>query len=137
MRKFGENSCNCNTHLTRTSGPLSTKQFIFLTCIWYINASGLVLTSHVVKFIDHNTHTCSPDLYLRATSVCVPLLHRLTSLYHNLSRACIGMFESLLLRPYCVDDLWTTSHRPDMGHLPCHRNRLTTLEFRLSSFLTP
>ena len=107
-------------HLTQNSGPLSTKQFIFLTCIWHINASGLVLTSHVVKFIHHNTHTRSPDLCLRATSVCMPLPHRIASLYRDLSYPCIGMFESLLLHPYCVDDLWTSVHHPNMRHHMCH-----------------
>ena len=61
------------------------------------------------------------------------MLHRLTCLFRDLSRACIGMFERLLLHPYCTDDLWTTSHCLDMGH----RNRLTILEFHLRSFLTP
>ena len=83
-----------------------------------------------------HTHTCFPDLYLRSTSVFMPLSYRLTSLYHNLSNACIGLFESLLLHPYCVDDLWTTVHNPDMGHCLCHHNWLTILEFRLSSFFT-
>ena len=81
------------------------------------------------------THS-SPNLCSRATSVCVPLPHRLVSLCRDLSHACIGMFEILLLCPYYVDDLWTSVHRPDMGHCLCHRSRLTTLEFRLSSFLT-
>ena len=34
-------------------------------------------------------------------------------------------------------DLWTSVHRPNMGHRMCHYNRLTTLDFSLSSFLTP
>ena len=92
-------------HLTRTFGPSSTKQFIFLTCIWHINASKLVLTLHVVKFIHHNTHTRSLDLCPRATSICMPLQHRLVGLCRDLSHACIVMFESLLLRPYYADDL--------------------------------
>ena len=92
-------------HLTQTSGPLSTKQFIFLACIWHISAPGLAPTSHVVNFVHCNTHTHSPDLYPRATSVCLPLLHRLAGLCHDLSHTYIGMFESLLLRPYYMDDL--------------------------------
>ena len=68
-------------HLTWTTGPLSTKQFIFLARIWHINASGLVLTSHVVKSIHINTHTCSPDLCPRARSVCVPLPQSISCVY--------------------------------------------------------
>ena len=113
------------------------KMISFLACIWHISAPELALTSHVVKFIHRNTHTCSPDLCLRATSVCVPLSHRLAGLCHDISHACTSMFESLLLYPYCVDDLWTSVHHPDKGHRLCHWNRLTTLEFCLSSFLTP
>ena len=113
------------------------KTISFLACIWHISAPGLAFTSHVVNFIHCNTCTCSPDLCLRATSVYVPLPHQLASLCRNLSHACIGMFESLILCPYCVDDLWTYVHRPDMGHRLCHRNRLTALEFCLTSFLTP
>ena len=109
----------------------------FLACIWHINSSRIVLTSHVVKSVHRNTHTRSFDLCSRATSVYMPLLHRLASLCHDLSHACIGMFESPLLCPYCMDDLWTIVHRPDIGHRLCHRNRLTILEFRLSSFMTP
>ena len=108
----------------------------FLARIWHISAPELALTSHVVNFIHYNTHTCSPDLCARATSVCMPLLHRLTSLCRDLYHAYIGMFESLLLRPYCVDHLWTSVHHLDMGHRMCY-HRLTTLEFCLSSFLTP
>ena len=85
-------------HLMRTSGPLSRKQIISFACIWHISAPRLALTSHVVKSIHRNSHTRSPDLCLRATSVCVPLLHQIASLYRNLSCACIGMFEILLLR---------------------------------------
>ena len=48
-----------------------------------------------------------------------------------------GMFKSHLLNPYCTDDLWTTIHYPDMGHHLFHHDRLTILEFILSSFLTP
>ena len=59
-------------HLTWTTGPLSTKQCLFLASIWHINAPGLALTSHVVKFVHCNTHTHSPDLCPRAPSVCVP-----------------------------------------------------------------
>ena len=124
-------------HLTRTSGPLSTKWFNFLACIWHRSAPGLALTSHVVKFVHRNSHICSLDLCPRATSVCVPLPHGLACLYRDLSHACIGMSKSHLLNPYCTDDLWTTIHYPDMGHLLCHRNWLTILEFLLSSFLTP
>ena len=124
-------------HLTRTFGPLSIKKIIFLTRIRHINAFRLVLTAHVVKFIHHNTQTCSPDLYPRATSACIPLLHRLAGLCRDLSHACIGMFESLLLRPYCMDYLWISFHHPNMGHRSFHHSRLTTLEFCLSSFLTP
>ena len=113
------------------------KTISFLAHIWHINAFELVLTSHVVKFIHHNTHTCSPDLCPRATSVCVPLSYRLPGLCRNLSHACIGMFESLLLCPYYADELWTTIHHLDMGHRLCHHNRLTILEFLLISFLTP
>ena len=43
-------------HLTRTFGPLSTKQFIFLVHIWHITIPGLALTSHVVKSVHHNSH---------------------------------------------------------------------------------
>ena len=124
-------------HLMRTSGPLSTKRFIFLVRIWHITAPELALTSHVVKFVHCNTHTRSLDLCPRATSVCVPLPHCLAGLCCDLSHACIGIFESLLLHPYYADDLWTSVHHLDMGQCPCHHNRLTTLEFRLSSFLTP
>ena len=102
-------------HLTRTSGPLSTKRFTFLVHIWHITALRLALTSHVVNSVHRNSHTCSPDLCPRATSVCVSLSHQLASLYRDLSHACIGMFESLLLHPYYVDDLWTSVHHPDMG----------------------
>ena len=109
-------------HLMQTSGPLSTKLFIFLSCIWHRTTFKLALTSHVVNSIHCNSHTCSPDLYPRATLVCVPLPHRLASLYRNLSCAFIGMFEILLLRPYNTDDLWTTVHRLDMGQCLCHRN---------------
>ena len=124
-------------HLTWTFGRLSTKQFIFLVSIWHITTPGLALTSHVVKSVHYNSHTRSPDLCSRATSVCMPLPHRLVGLCRDLSHSCIGMFESLLLHPYCTDDLWTSVHHSDRGHRLCHRNRLTTLEFRLSSFLTP
>ena len=100
---------------------------ILRTCT-YIACSQICPPQH--------THTCSPDLYPRATSVCVPLSHRLASLCHDLSHACIGMFENLILHPYCMDDLWTSFHHADMGHHMCH-HRLTTLEFHLSYFLTP
>ena len=82
------------------------------------------------------THS-SLDLCLKATLVCMPLPHRLTSLCCNLSCACISTFESLLLRPYYADDLWTTVHRLNMGNFLCHRNWLTILEFLLRSFMTP
>ena len=82
------------------------------------------------------THS-SPDLYLRATSVCVPSLHRFMFLYCDLSHACIDMFKSHLIHPYYTDDLWTTVHCNNMGHHLFHRNRLTIPKFLLSSFLTP
>ena len=44
-------------HLMRTFGPLSTKQFIFIACIWQISAPELVLTLHVVNSVHHNSHT--------------------------------------------------------------------------------
>ena len=113
------------------------KKFSFLAHIWHINSSGLVLTSHVVKSVHINTYTCSPDLYPRATSVCVSVSHHLAGLCRDLSHACIGMFESHLLCQYYIDYLWTNVHCLDMGHHLCHRNRLTILEFILSSFLTP
>ena len=112
------------------------KMISFLACIWHINSFRLVLTSHVVNFIHCNTHTRSLDLYPRATSVCMPLQQRLVGLCHDISHACIGMFENLLLLPYCMDDLWTSVHHPDIGHCMCH-HKLATLEFRLSSFQTP
>ena len=117
-------------HLTQTFGPLSTKQFTFLVCIWHITSPGLALTSHVVKSVHRNTHARSPDLCSRATSICVPLSHQVTRLCHDLSHACIGMFESLLLRPYCADDLWTSIQHPDMGHRSCHCSCLAAIEFR-------
>ena len=82
------------------------------------------------------THS-SPNFYLRATLVCVPLSHQLVCLCCNLSHACIGMSKSHMLNPYCMYDLCTTVHYPDMGHHLCHHNWLTILEFLLSSFLTP
>ena len=82
------------------------------------------------------THS-SPDLCPRATSISMPLPHRLVCLFCDLSHACICIFKSHLFRPYCVDDLWTTVHHPDMGHHLCHRNQLTIPEFCLSYFLTP
>ena len=91
-----------------------------------------------------HTHTLSWPLSeshfsLRAFTALTrePLPHRLMSLCRDLSCACIGMFESLLLHPYCADDLGTSVHHPDMGHHLCYRNWFTILEFRLSSFLTP
>ena len=135
---FLTHSCLFNSpHLTWTTRPLSIKNYIFLACIWHINAPGPALTLHVVKFIHHNTHTCSPNLYPRATSVCMPLPHYLAGLCCDLSHTCIGMFESLLLLPYYIDDLWTSIHRPNMGHRSCIPSQLTTLEIHLSSFLTP
>ena len=107
-----------------------------LALIWHINAFGLVLTSHVVKSVQINTHTHSPDLCPRATLVGMPLPHQLVSLYHDLSHTCIGMFESILLHPYCMNDLWTSVHHPNMEHRMCH-HWLTTLEFCLSYFLIP
>ena len=82
-------------HLTRTSGPLSRKQFLFLACIWHINALGIALTSHVVKSIHRNTHTCSPDLCPRATLVCVALSHRLASLCRDLSTHVLVCLNTL------------------------------------------
>ena len=79
----------------------------------------------------------SPNLCSRATSVYMPLPQRLACLCCDLSHACIGMFKCHILHPYYAEDLWTTVHLPDMGHCLCHRNQLTILEFRLSSFLTP
>ena len=111
------------------------KMIYFLACIWHINASELVLTSHVVKFVHRNTHTHSLDLCSRATSVCVPLSHQLAGLCCDISHACIGMFESLQLHPYYADEIWTSVHHPDMRHRMCHRNQFTILEFRLISFL--
>ena len=105
-------------HLTRISGPLSTKRFLFLACIFHRSAPGIVLTSHVVKSIHHNTHISSPDLFPRATSVCMPLSHCLPGLCRDISHTCTGMFEILLLHPYYVDDLWTSVHHPDMGTPP-------------------
>ena len=119
-------------HLMWILRPSSGGRIISFACIWHITTSKIALTSCVVKSVHHN-----PELCPRATSVCVPLPHRLTCLCRDLSRACIGMFKSHLLRPYYVDDLWTTVHHPDMEHRLCHRNRLTILEFLLSSFLTP
>ena len=105
--------------------------YLAYNCLW--TCTHITCSQVPPLQVTHN----SPDLCPRATSVCVPLPHQLMSLCRNLSRACIGMFESLLLFPYYADDLWTIVHRPDMGHCLCHRNRLTIVEFHLSSFLTP
>ena len=102
-------------HLTWTFGSLSTKQFIFLVRIWHTTAPKLALTSYVVKSIHRNKHTRSLDLCPRATSVGMPLPHRLVGLCRDLSRTCIGMFESLLLCPYYTNDLWTFFHHPNIG----------------------
>ena len=105
------------------------KIIISLACIWHIIAPVLALTSHVVKSVHHNSHTAL------LTSVREP--PQFACLCYDLSHACIGMFKIHLLCPYYVDDLWTTVHHLDMGHRLCHRNRLTILEFLLSSFLIP
>ena len=116
-------------HLMRIYKPSSKRWIISFACIWHIIASRLALTSHVFKSIHHNSHTSL------LTSIREP--PRFACLCRDLSRACIGMFESHLLCPYYADDLWTTVHHPDMGHRLCHCNQLTILEFLLSSFLTP
>ena len=100
----------CPPHLLRISEPSSRRQIISVSCIWHITASGLALTSHVVNSIYHNSHTTL------MTSVQEP--PQFACLCHDLSRACIGMFKSHLLRPYCMDDLWTTVRYPDMGAPP-------------------
>ena len=124
-------------HLMRISGPLSRRRIISLACIWHISAPRTC--THITCSQVHPpqlTHG-SLDLCLRATSVCMPLSHQLVCFCHDLSRACIGMFKRHFLHPYYTDDLWITVHRLDMVHHLCHLNRLTILEFRLSSFLTP
>ena len=111
------------------SGPSSRGRIISFACIWHITSSILACTPYVVQSIHHNSHMTLLT-FVRDSP-------RFVCLCHDLSHACIGMFESPLLCPYCVDDLWTIVHHPDIGHRLCHHNRLTILEFRLSSFLTP
>ena len=112
-----------------------TEHFLYMylayNCLW--TCTHITCSQFRPPQFTHN----SPDLCPRATLVCVPLSNRLVCLYHDLSRACIGMFKSHLLHPYYTDEVWTIFHHPKMGHLLCHSNRLTILEFLLRSFLTP
>ena len=84
-------------HLTRISGPLSTKRFIFLACILHISASRLALTSHVVKSIYHNTHT-----HTLLTSVQEP--PRFACLYRTDSQSSTVIYPThvlVCLRSFC------------------------------------
>ena len=91
-------------HLTQTSGPLSTKRFLFLACIWHISAPRLALTSHVVSSIHHNTHTCSPDLNLRPP--------QFSCLYHTDLQASATIYPThvlVCLRSFCyIHTAWMT-----------------------------
>ena len=92
-------------HLTRTSGPLSTKWFLFLACIWHISAPGLVLTLHVVKFVHRNTHT-----HTLLTSVWEPPWF--ACLYCTLSQASATIYPTqvlVCLRAFCsIHTTWMT-----------------------------
>ena len=124
-------------HLTWNFRPFSGKQIAsFFTYLAYNcpRACTRITCSHVHP---PQLTLSSPNLCSRATSVCVPLPHQLTCLYHDLSHACIGMSKIHLLHPYYMDDLSTTVYYPDMEHYSCQCSRLTTQEFCLSSLLTP
>ena len=113
-------------------GPPPVRNIIFILSIYPSTSSTAPYADHrtIVRRMDHFlcmhlaynylrtcTHTTcsqvhppqlthsSPDLCPRATSVCMPLPHRFMCLYHDLSRAYIGMFKIHLLYPYYTNDL--------------------------------
>ena len=91
-------------HLMQTSIPLSTKQFLFLACIWHINAPGLALTSHVVKFIHWNSH-----IALLTSVQEPPWLACLCRTYSRSSTAIYPMHVLVCLRAFCsIHTMWMT-----------------------------
>ena len=88
-------------HLMRISEPSSRRKIISFACIWHIIASGLALTSHVVKSIHTwlSWHLSESHLDLRASAVIYPM-HVLVCLRASCSFHTVRMtFRTLSIIP--------------------------------------
>ena len=106
--------------LMRDSIPSLGRHIIF-------HAFGTYLSTCIMQFhVTHSFYYSSYNSPIHPPQVGMVRSHKtlLTSvreppwfacLYCNPSYTCIGMFKSHLLHPYCMFDLWTTIHSPNMG----------------------